>query len=74
MTVNLSAILKVLFHKLNHKKTEPRSERLANKIARLFGRPLSLHAMRLAASFLRTSHTNSKVIITLREFLVIKAR
>ena len=34
---------------------EPRGKRLENNFARLFGRHLSLHAMRLAAVFVRTS-------------------
>ena len=34
---------------------EPQCERLENNFARLFGRHLSLHAMRLAAVFVGTS-------------------
>ena len=34
---------------------EPRGERLENNFARLFGRHLSLHAMRLAALFVGSS-------------------
>ena len=34
---------------------EPRGERLENNFAKLFGRHLSLHAMRLAAVFVGTS-------------------
>ena len=37
---------------------EPRGERLENNFARLFGRHLSLHAMRLAAVFVGTSLIN----------------
>ena len=53
---------------------EPRVERLENNFARLFGRRLSLQAMRLAAVFVGTSSTILRGSITLREFSVVKAR
>ena len=38
---------------------EPRGERLENNFTRLFGRHLSLHAMRLAAVFVGTTCESS---------------
>jgi len=42
-------------HKQSFFPKEPRGERLENNFANLFGRHLSLHALRLAAVFVGTS-------------------
>ena len=51
---------------------EPRVERLENKFARLFGRHLSLLAMRLAAVFVETAYFYKKMINHLLQIRVLQ--
>ena len=55
-------------------QAQQRGNSLENNITRLFGGHLSLHATRLATAFIRTSYTISRGSMTLREFLLVKAR
>ena len=69
MTVEMFSILN-----FSTSTTRELSGKREINIARLFGRRLSRRTTRLAMVFIRTSYTISRGSITLREFLLAKAR